>query len=981
MFLGDDIVPPPKTFSELVNGEDLTFKVEIEAKIKRLKKMDSIPDPMNFDKDMHSFMNEARNEPKDDNDNMEVGEKVKMVDNLVDLFIKGNALRAQKMNQHRIKPSKPKQKKFFTDLIDTNKISKPEMEEPLRDNEMNSLTGTNKNPLLRLLTPNRDDEREKHQLTPPRQEKKLMVEEIVKNPEKYTDDLLQLPQNTQNEVLESLIESSPRNVDTVIKIAPLTVQRNPLLRILEPNNRDKFDRDNLSPPSYKQDPLLKQIAQSPRQYTDDFLQLPQLQQDIITEALKNEDEDFRIESIVPLTTDRNPLKRLLKPNRKDEKDKANLLPPQYRQDPLLRQLMSNPSRYEDDFLQLPLAMQDKILDKLVDEGITNSQLKKLEHKQRNPLLRILNPNFKDKEDKNNFSPPKQRQDPLLRQLRFNLEDYKDDILQLPSRKQDTLLKLLKREGVKSHQISNILPPNSKQNPLLQLLKPNFKDDSIRSNLRVPAKKQDPLLRQLIESPEEYSEDFLELPLMQQDSILKVIENVDDEKSFEADKLVPVELERNPLKRLLEPTRNDEKEKNQFKPPQLRQNPLLRQLAENPLEFQTDILELPTEMKSELLTVLQQNERNHKLSNQLLKLSSGDYPSLKELFLIEDKKTLQEKIAKVIKDKPDIYARIFSKIFNHENVFDFMQTKEELLTMIENDANAVAQSFTELILNTKEATKEPESSTEKLNIPLTTFFESLTKSTTESVITEEPKRIKVLTQIIKRPKEGVVVKNAEFSDDKVKKLKDGIRNKDPSVTTEVVYKTKEGKIIPKHRIKLGNNTSDEIVIMKTNINKIKQLQNLVKTEVVEQEPQNNVEEKGENMEISFPKRLNTIKVHEKPTKIEFQKEDMKINFKPITNTIKVKEEPKEIEEKPIRIQSQKGRQKEKQLEVKPPRIHAQKERQKETKKEIQKPKEDFFTPKVPHPYKEPPKEVQGQLLRFWDDSEIREESKKEENSKG
>ena len=54
---------------------------------------------------------------------------------------------------------------------------------------------------------------------------------------------------------------------------------------------------------------------------------------------------------------------------------------------------------------------------------------------------------------------------------------------------------------------------------------------------------------------------------------------------------------------------------------------------------------------------------------------------------------------------------------------------------------------------------------------------------------------------------------------------------------------------------------------------------------------------------------------------------------------------------------------------------------ENKNKIKKPDEDIFTPKVPHPFKDPPKEVQGQLLRFWDESEKREEPENEEKSKG
>ena len=122
------------------------------------------------------------------------------------------------------------------------------------------------------------------------------------------------------------------------------------------------------------------------------------------------------------------------------------------------------------------------------------------------------------------------------------------------------------------------------------------------------------------------------------------------------------------------------------------------------------------------------------------------------------------------------------------------------------------------------------------------------------------RIKILTQIIKKPKNGSIVKSADFSKDKVIKLKNSIRSKEIESTSKTVYKTKDGKIIPKDKIKLDDVKNDEII---------------------------------------FP-------------------------------------DPK------LRLVTEKKK---------------------------------VFTPKVPHPYEDPPKEVEGQLLRYWNKEET-EKLKKE-----
>ena len=69
--------------------------------VDKLKTMDdSAPSVKNFDQLLHSLVVKAKEESRT---KMEMEAKVAMVDNLVNLFIKGNALRAQKMKNMKNK--------------------------------------------------------------------------------------------------------------------------------------------------------------------------------------------------------------------------------------------------------------------------------------------------------------------------------------------------------------------------------------------------------------------------------------------------------------------------------------------------------------------------------------------------------------------------------------------------------------------------------------------------------------------------------------------------------------------------------------------------------------------------------------------------------------------------------------------------------------------------------------------------------------
>ena len=78
----------------------------------------------------------------------------------------------------------------------------------------------------------------------------------------------------------------------------------------------------------------------------------------------------------------------------------------------------------------------------------------------------------------------------------------------------------------------------------------FQDDS--SGLSPPDLKQDPLLKQLRRRPENFKEDFLQLPRRKQDTLLKVL-RANGVPSFDIDKLKPPNYKQNPLLRLLQPS--------------------------------------------------------------------------------------------------------------------------------------------------------------------------------------------------------------------------------------------------------------------------------------------------------------------------------------------------------------------------------------------------------------------------------------------
>ena len=371
----------------------------------------------------------------------EMKAKVAMVDNLVNMFIQTNAMRA---------------KKKFTSNKSTDGNS-------VRLKTMGILEGLKEELGIKKPGPIR--------IKPSRDSKRILIEKSKKRPNNYRDRTnglkppirLHRVKDPGIDIKEPVnlkaydITLGPRERQPKIEVelevtekksAPLILDRNPLLRILQPTGQDEKDKSSLTPPAYRQDPLLRQLLRHPEVFKENFLELPSRKQDTLLKILRSEggsgfDEDI----LAPPNARQNPLLRLLKPTGRDEKDKFHLTPPSQRQDPLLRQLVDSPADYREDFLSLPLRNQDdlvELLEKEVPQVISELAPLRLD---RNPLLRLLQPNYRDKKEKHQLRVPSYRQDPLLRQLSSSPEDYREDFLSLPQEERRAVVEAMQEEGL------------------------------------------------------------------------------------------------------------------------------------------------------------------------------------------------------------------------------------------------------------------------------------------------------------------------------------------------------------------------------------------------------------------------------------------------------------------------------------------------------------------------------------------------------
>ena len=535
------------------------------------------------------------------------------------------------------------------------------------------------NPLLRLLVSPHFQGEETDGLTPPRISQKTIMQALMKEPGKFANDFLILSDDDKEDILDMvdqfndgsfnidlLIPSrserlrilQSHSVDTEEQVRELPVstpkRSNPLLEFLEGDAGDEKERDQLTVPVYKQDPLLRQLRVRPESYRKDFLELPSRKQDTLLKALKKSGVPrWNIDRLTPPGFEPNPLMRMIK--NKDNKFVSQ-------EDAVLVDLMRNPKEFTEDFTNLSVDEKEEVVEMIQshDDGsfemekLIPNKNERLEMMTKNPLLRFLEGNKQDDQDKVNLVPPKYRQDPLLRQLRLRPEMYQSDFLELPRKKQDTLLKLLKSSGlettlmerllppgtrqdpllraligVKDKTIPDLKPPSYKQNPLVKLLRPDKKDRFDRDRLTLPEKEA--TFQQLVTEPQSFSSEFSQLTEEDQERVVEMLEKSGKDAEMILNKLPPRKSEKltivkdpfiiknipdytqsdafrdisgaQPPPRLSSLNEKDETEKDLLGPPS--PDPLLEEVMRNPEQYKNAFENLPSTDKETLMSILRE----------------------------------------------------------------------------------------------------------------------------------------------------------------------------------------------------------------------------------------------------------------------------------------------------------------------------------------------------------------------------------------
>ena len=344
------------------------------------------------------------------------------------------------------------------------------------------------------------------------------------------------------------------------------------------------DFSDLTPPTPKQDPFLTKNlspgSSSTQENFEEILETPRAHQDKLLGQLK-ENDDGIVEGLSTPSARQNYLLRQLQAN--DDGVVEGLSTPSARQNYLLRQLQANDDGIVEG-LSTPSARQNYLLRQLQanDDGIVeglstpsarqNYLLRQLQANddgvveglstpsaRQNYLLRQLQAGHNENLE---LAVPSRKQNPLLRQLK-RVQNEKIKGLRQPSRKQNPLLKSLKSgdsgevEGIelprnplkdplfRSEKAFNnrfnpdgLNLPNKRQNPLLRILRFDRRERILTKGLAPPRFKQNPLFKQLVQTPQKYRNDFLQLPPRQQNKLLTILKRHGGD-NFNADALLTV----------------------------------------------------------------------------------------------------------------------------------------------------------------------------------------------------------------------------------------------------------------------------------------------------------------------------------------------------------------------------------------------------------------------------------------------------------
>lgn len=498
------------------------------------------------------------------------------------------------------------------------------------------------NPLLRILVPQfRDDI---GNLSPPDIRDSGILTEVMKAPGKFANDFLLLSDEDKKEVLDAVdfIDDGSFEINLLVpnkserlRIVSThsfekddkkqTKRKNPLLEILEGDKRDQSDKQTFDVPMYKQDPLLRQLRIHPEHFKDDFLELPERNQDTLLKLLKKSGiPRWNIDRLTPPDFEHNPLMRMLK-----DSDSGSVM----------KDVVAKPESFIEDFKNLASSEKLKVVDMLMNTKIPDEVMKilipdrkmRLEMMIKNPLERFIAGSEQDELDKTSLTPPKYRQDPLLRQLRLQPEMYHNDFLELPRRKQDSLLKLLKSSGLEAQLMERLIPPGQrqdpllraligksnkkivgldspkyKQNPLLRMLLPDKRDKFDKEHLDLPEKEK--IFKDLMDNPSSFSSDFKELPAREKKKVVEMIRKSGKDaevimKSLSPEMFEKLTIEKDPLLKKSLPKYTQSDAFRDLHDNNEKKNSMLQELLKDPSIYEEAFDKLPNHDQESLIEIL------------------------------------------------------------------------------------------------------------------------------------------------------------------------------------------------------------------------------------------------------------------------------------------------------------------------------------------------------------------------------------------
>ena len=206
----------------------------------------------------------------------------------------------------------------------------------------------------------------------------------------------------------------------------------------------------------------------------------------------------------------------------------------------------------DDVLDVPTRMQDTLM----------RLMKKTGGLKRDPFAKLVTTAvtlIDENQDFEDFTVPAPHQDPFLSQNLRGQDDGRFQGLSTPPSRQNPLLRQLQKE--RNEQLELDLPadplndpgfkparphqrfnpdalnlPSRRQNPLLRILRFDRREKILSKGLSPPRYRQNPLFRQLINTPQRYTNDFLQLPPKQQNKLLAILKRHGGD-NFDADALL------------------------------------------------------------------------------------------------------------------------------------------------------------------------------------------------------------------------------------------------------------------------------------------------------------------------------------------------------------------------------------------------------------------------------------------------------------